>query len=169
MKRLNLGCGTEIIKDCINCDIIKLKGVNKVFDIDKTPYKFKSNTFDEVYALSVLEHLTNIVDVMNEIHRILKQNGKVIISIPHFTSHHNFRDPTHKHCFSFKCFNYFVREDLWYNNKKFSSIRTKLTFGKKYALWNYIIEPLANIFPDVYESTFLKVFPAEELKIVMVK
>ncbi len=48
--------------------------------------KFKKNTFDEIYALDVLEHVDNLNKVLNEITRVLKPGGKFIINIPYHKS-----------------------------------------------------------------------------------
>ncbi len=43
---------------------------------------FKSNSFDAVFALEVLEHVFKPQDVFKEIKRVLKKNGYVIILVP---------------------------------------------------------------------------------------
>src|SRR5579871_6519508 len=44
--------------------------------------KFKKNSFDEIYAIDVLEHVDNLDAVINEIYRILKNNGTLKIIVP---------------------------------------------------------------------------------------
>ena len=43
MKKLNLGCGTDIKKGYINLDVAKLDGVDVVHDINRLPLPFKEN------------------------------------------------------------------------------------------------------------------------------
>lgn len=43
---------------------------------------FETSQFDAVYCLEVLEHTQNPVAVLGEIHRVLKENGVVIILVP---------------------------------------------------------------------------------------
>ena len=57
MRRLNLGCGRKIFKNSVNLDRVKLDGVDVVHDLNKFPYPFKDESFDEIKALAVLEHL----------------------------------------------------------------------------------------------------------------
>jgi predicted SAM-dependent methyltransferase len=56
MKKLNLGCGKEILEGYTNLDAIKLEGTDVVYDLNKFPYPFADNYFDEILAKSVLEH-----------------------------------------------------------------------------------------------------------------
>ena len=43
---------------------------------------FPDNTFDYVTLLAVLEHLTFPADILSESHRVLKPNGRVVITTP---------------------------------------------------------------------------------------
>ncbi|NUM79926.1 methyltransferase domain-containing protein, partial [bacterium] len=75
--RLNLGCGTDIIPGFINLDIVKLDGVDVVHDLSKYPYPFEENTFDEIVAIDVIEHLPSTVQVIEELYRISSPNAKI--------------------------------------------------------------------------------------------
>ena len=170
--KLNMGCGKDIKKGFVNIDSVKLPGVDKVVDLNKFPYPFESNSFDTILCYNVLEHLGDLTRVMKECYRILKPKGTLLIKVPHFTYSGAFTDPTHKHFFSFNTFDYFVKGESdfnYYFDFNFSKINKKISFGKKFAVWNWIIEPLANIFPSIYENTPIRIFPAEELQIVIIK
>ena len=108
MKKLNLGCGTDIRKGWINLDIAKIPGVDIVYDINKLPIPFKNEVFDYILCNDVLEHV-EYVPLMKELHRILKEYGIIEIKVPHFSSRNNFVDPTHKKFFSFQTFEFFVK------------------------------------------------------------
>ncbi|MBI2045157.1 class I SAM-dependent methyltransferase [Candidatus Pacearchaeota archaeon] len=109
-KILNIGCGDKPIKGAINLDWIKQKGVDVVHNIEKTPWPFKKNEFDEVYAYNILEHVDNFMPIMEEIHRILKPNGLLIVSGPYYMHKDTFTDPTHRRGFTTKSFQYFEKE-----------------------------------------------------------
>ncbi len=82
-KMLNLGCGKDIKKGYLNLDYIKHSGVDLVHDLNKTPYPFNDDEFDVIQAIHILEHLESPKKVVEEMHRITKHNGKVIITVPH--------------------------------------------------------------------------------------
>lgn len=48
--------------------------------------KFKSNSFDIIYALEVFEHIDNLNKAVSEIKRVLRKNGRLIVSIPYYRS-----------------------------------------------------------------------------------
>ncbi len=171
MKKLNIGCGNDVKEGYINLDNKKLKGIDVVHDLNKTPYPFSSGTFDEIYASHVLEHLEDLSKVMKELHRIIKKGGCLIIRVPHFTNSGAFADPTHRHFFGFRTFDYFLEDSemSYYFDFHFERIKKKLIFGKRFSIWNWILEPLFNLFPAVYEDSFLRVFPALEIKAILYK
>ena len=43
---------------------------------------FDNNSFDVVTMIAVLEHLEHPIEIMNEISRVLKPNGALIITVP---------------------------------------------------------------------------------------
>jgi predicted SAM-dependent methyltransferase len=171
MKKLNLGCGKDVKKGYINLDYKKLTGVDVSHDINKTPYPFKNDEFDEIYASHVLEHVDNLEKVMKELHRIIKKGGFLHIRVPHFTNSGAFADPTHKHFFAYRTFDYFMNNlnENWYFDFQFSKLEKNIVFGKKFAFWNWILEPIFNLVPIIYEDTFLRVFPAQELVVKIYK
>ena len=169
--KLNVGCGTDLRKGYLNLDVVPLKGVDVVHDINKK-FPFPSSHFDEVMANHVVEHIPNLTKLMREFHRILKPGGRLLIETPHFTYSNAYVDPTHVHFFSFNTFKYFVKgnDHNYYYDFFFSRIKTRLSFNKKYLLlYNYFMELFANLFPRVYEQTPLRLFPAENLHVLLIK
>lgn len=97
--KLDLGCGpNKKAPDFIGCDIIKFKGVDKVFDISKGKWPFKDGTVDEAHASHFLEHLTaeQRIHFANELFRVLKKGAKAEIITPHWNSNRAYGDPTHQ-------------------------------------------------------------------------
>jgi SAM-dependent methyltransferase len=105
---------------------------------------------------------------MKEIHRILQPGGRAIISVPHFTWQLAYADPTHRHFFAYPTFFYYAR-DCGYFDFRFSSCSVRLVFGKRVSLWNYLLEPIANWFPTLYEQSPLRVFPALSIEATLRK
>jgi len=97
--KLNLGAGKRIDKDAINHDIWKhSKYIECVYDLNIAPWAiWKDNQFQEITAISVLEHLKlTLVESANELHRIVKPSGVVRIKYPTKTSETIHDDPTHR-------------------------------------------------------------------------
>src|SRR3989344_5522001 len=105
-KVLDLGCGTgELIIErvsavnkpeiyAVDIDRIHFKEIKKlgikviITDLEKgLPYK--NNYFDIISANQIIEHLVNVDYFMEEIHRVLKPNGYVILSTENLSSWHN--------------------------------------------------------------------------------
>lgn len=67
VQKLNLGCGPDIKKGYINLDINYYPGVNIIYDIRNFPWPFPDNSFNEVYASHILEHVEDLKKTMEEI------------------------------------------------------------------------------------------------------
>jgi len=169
MKRLNLGSGGEPLSGFLNVDISpNSPNVDIVHDLDKTPWPFEDNSADEIVMSHCLEHLKDQNLAMKEIHRILKPGGVTIITVPHFTWQYAYADPTHKHFFAYPTFFYYAGRGGYFDFE-FSSSSVKIEFGKRLSIWNYILEPIANTFPTVYEQSPLRVFPALSIRATLIK
>lgn len=166
MKRLNIGCAGDIRKDYINLDFVMQEGVDVVHDLNKFPWPFKKNTFDEVYASHVLEHVDDLIKVMEEIHRVCKSGARIVIRGPHFSCGVSYRDPTHKRFFSYFTFEYFCKIDDYYGRKEqglFKIRKRKLNFTRlTFTPLNKIFNPLINANPSIYERFFCWMLPCSE-------
>jgi len=176
MKRLNLGCGSDIKVDCINLDRNEGKGIDVVWDLDKFPYPFSNESIDRIFAFHILEHVENYEMTLKEINRIMKPGGALYIRVPHFSAPIA-NSEFHKRFFCFT--NAFTHKRLkkdatdkdLQNYFGFELIHKELRFDKRFMPWNWLVEPIVKaITPQVYEATFLKsLFPALELYVVMIK
>jgi len=104
-KKLNIGCG-EFKKDgYINVDYYSVSEPDVKHDLNKFPYPFKDNEFELIEAEHILEHLDDPFRVMKELHRISKNNGLIIIKVPHFSR--GFTHPEHRRGFDVSFPHYF--------------------------------------------------------------
>jgi SAM-dependent methyltransferase len=168
---LDLGCGNRKIPGAIGIDKNPRSQADIIHDLDTFPYPFENDFFDEIYGIDVLEHVLDVIRTMEEIHRIGKPGGRVMLSVPHFTSIQAYGDPTHRHFFTSQSLDYFCGgfpEYEFYSQARFKKIKVRLNFWKIHR-WNGI-SFLANRFPLHYEKLFGFIFPAMnlqfELKIV---
>jgi SAM-dependent methyltransferase len=106
-QKLHIGAGNEILEGWVNHDVAALPGIDVVHDLEVFPWAFEDNQFSEVRMINVLEHLSNMVKSMEEIHRITAPGAKVTIRVPYWNSRDMATDPTHKVFFSEYSFDYF--------------------------------------------------------------
>lgn len=170
--RLNVGCGTDIREGYINLDTFKFKGVDVIHDINRLPWPFVENSFSIVLMSHVLEHVNEPVEVMEEIWRVSKAGAIVEIGVPYFSGLNAVADPTHKHFFAAKTFDFFERGKLGRGNYfeesrkvNFRIIEKKIIFSKNKIL--KIFNPLFNISQIFYERFFAYIIPAQILEVKM--
>ena len=115
MKKLNFGCGADIKKGYINLDKSKIEGVDIVHNLDKYPWPFPSNYFDEVYGRDAIEHLRDLFVAMQEIHRISKHGAVVRIIVPYWHSSGAFY-PNHYYFFNVDSMKFFTETGRKYDS-----------------------------------------------------
>lgn len=83
-KRFDKYTGIDISSERLKNAREKITGMQNiqlmVCDAEKTP--FKNESFDAIFAADVLEHIKNLDAAIDEIYRIIKNDGELIISIP---------------------------------------------------------------------------------------
>lgn len=92
---LNLGSGKRPIDGAMNLDFNPDNpGVTHSWDIE-AGLAFPDNTFDEVIAFHIIEHIHNLSKLLSEIHRVCKHGARIKIEAPHCTNPTFYDDPTH--------------------------------------------------------------------------
>lgn len=110
VKRLNLGCGQDYREGWDNWDVSPHVKTDKQLDIGLGLFPANSEVYDEIYCSGVLEQLlTNqeLLNVMNECHRILKNNGSMTVIVPNAKTAMAFKDPHDVRQFTEATFRYF--------------------------------------------------------------
>ena len=97
-------------KDYINLDSCEAVRPDVIWDLNRFPYPFEDNTFDEILAYSILEHLDDLVKVMEELHRIAKPRATLDVRVPYWDGYGFASDPTHKRMFTEHTFAFFTGE-----------------------------------------------------------
>lgn len=111
-KTLDLGCGNYPknpfgADEIFGVDIVDLGNPNiKVADLTIEPIPFEDDSFDFVSGFDFLEHIPRIlyiegtrtqpfIDLMSEVHRVLKPNGRAMFATPAYPHPETFQDPQH--------------------------------------------------------------------------
>jgi SAM-dependent methyltransferase len=86
-KLLDIGCGNKPYLDLFNCDTYTGLELNKSYqeaDIyyDGGELPFLKNEFDNIVSFQALYQVENLDLTFYEINRILKANGKILITVP---------------------------------------------------------------------------------------
>lgn len=104
---IDIGSGThKQISWATGVDKYPLPGVDILTDIE-AGLPFADDEMDHVYAVHFLEHVHDLVSVMNDIHRCLKPGGVLHIMVPNCESANAIADPTHVRLFNRRTFKYF--------------------------------------------------------------
>jgi SAM-dependent methyltransferase len=159
-KILHLGAGLKYNPAAVNVDLVEDTNPDVVHDLDQTPWPFPEDRFEEVWAYDVLEHLDDLVAVMEEIHRVCRSGAIVRVTVPHFSCVNAFTDITHRRFFSSASFNYFTGENefSFYSRCRFRRLQSQIVFFP--TLLNKIVWRLARRFPEAYERRYAWIFPA---------
>jgi SAM-dependent methyltransferase len=157
---LNLGCGQKRLDGAINLDRVAWVKPDVVHDLDQFPWPFEDNQFNDVRANDVIEHCSDVIATMEEIHRVSRSGAIVRITTPHFSSANSFTDPTHRYHFSYFSFHYFTSEHDFdfYSAKRYRRRQAQIIFHP--TMVNKLIWRLANRYPQAYERRWAWLFPA---------
>lgn len=150
-KVLHIGCGESKLPGALGMDILKLDGVDVVHNLDKTPWPIPDNDVDLIFAHSVVEHLSDIVAFIEESHRVLKPGGRLVVAVPYFRSVDSYTDVTHKHFFTSKSFDYFLK-----NSGQLSGYSYTDKLFKKIGFWYGWPHESRNVFVRFFKDFIYK-------------
>jgi len=135
---LDVGCGLNKHRGSIGVDRNLNTNADVIADLDRFPFPFRDNSFREIRAIHVIEHVADVIRTMEEFHRLLVPGGHAVIVTPHYTDFSSFCDPTHRwHLNSFSL-RYFGDQNGgfgYYSSARFLEISTRI---KLLAFWRYL-------------------------------
>jgi SAM-dependent methyltransferase len=105
MLKINLGSGFRKLEGYINIDKSEKAYADYILDLEKGLLPLSDNSAEEILATHILEHIQNIIPLMNECFRVLKDGGRMIIEVPQ--NEGTWADPTHVRAFSKLSFRYY--------------------------------------------------------------
>ena len=129
--KIHLGCGKNYRDGWCNVDCVKTVRADVYHDLEQRPWPFQDSSVEYIEMYAVLEHLTDTLATLGEIHRILQPGGLMHIHVPYACSVWAFQDPTHRRYFTERTLDY-VKEGFDYNfytGIRFNIIKAELTTG----------------------------------------
>ena len=174
-KILDIGCGKNKVYGSIGMDFNASIGADVVHDLNKFPYPFQANEFDEVYINSTLFLLDNPVHVMEEVFRICKVGARVVVVQPYFRSVWNYADPWIKNFGTVHSFAFYDPDDAICQRYEYTKARfstKKIVFDahlEKPRLIRRLIIWLANRYPRQYELYLSHLFPLDMITFYLQK
>jgi SAM-dependent methyltransferase len=145
LRTLDVGCGLRKYPGAIGVDRNRASRADVLADLDRFPYPFRDNAFDEVRAVHVIEHVADVVRSIEEFHRLLKPGGRLYVVTPHYSDFSSFCDPTHRwHLTSFS-FRYFGPDHGGFGYYSPARLREISVRVRLLAFWRYLgLELLVN-------------------------
>ncbi len=174
--KINLGSGGGKKEGFYGLDMANIdNNVDIVADLNRTLELLPDNSVSEIYSCHVLEHINNFIGLMEELHRILRPNGKMEIKVPHFSNPYYYSDPTHVRFFGAYTMYYFVplenqpefrKVPAFYSKCRFKiqsvtitllnhSLIDRIVFPR---LYNFINKNIKR--QDFFERRLCRIFPA---------
>jgi len=168
-KEIKEGLGIDISKSIIKENNSKNSIENISFKFyDKNKFNLKQK-FDKVLLLDVLEHSFYPNNLIKEIHKVIKRNGKLIIQVPftgwlselmfgaYHQGHLRYYDP--KYLFNYlKKSGFEIKKIKVYNSVPYSSFFLKFKF-----IWK-IQDLLVNLIPSRFYPYFGEILIIAEIK-----
>ena len=164
--KLNLGSGINYKEGYVNLDWIKAHKPDIIWDINEKPFPFEDNVFDEVFCSHILEHFDDVVGILQELWRITKKGGRIIIGVPHFASYEAASDLTHRKLFGMNSFYCYEMKDFgyYYGGKMRFRVVEKVYQYSPNKWYMRPFEFIANINYKFTELWLHKIIPMEAIK-----
>jgi SAM-dependent methyltransferase len=171
-KILELGCGNSKHKfvnaEVIGLDFYDVREADIKWDLESGKLPFKDNEFDGIIAEHTLEHIKNLLPLINEMWRVVKPNGIIKIECPYFASSLAHSSMDHVRFFSYTSFFPYRKEDPYHYFWKpiTFEVKARYDFSQRYGLKTIgkIIDFFTNMFPRVYQRLWCFILPTEVIK-----
>lgn len=162
---LDVGCGRNKFPGAEGIDFAENSVADVRHNLNDFPYPLPDSRYEVILLRNLIEHLQDIVRLMEEVHRVGKPQSDVIITTPHFSSLYSYQDPTHIRHLALDSMEYFVedtRHSNFYSNRRFRIVSRGLDFGRSFP-FSSIARALFALSAHKYEKHFAFVFPANSL------
>ncbi|HIH44335.1 MAG TPA: class I SAM-dependent methyltransferase [Candidatus Methanoperedenaceae archaeon] len=162
---LDLGCGTNKHRDSTGIDRVRVKSVDIVADLDRG-IPVRDSSVDGIIASHFLEHTDDFLSMVEEMHRVSRNGAILKIRVPYFMCFDAYTDPTHRHFFTERAFDYFADEIYYnyYSKARFKILRKELVLNpnlRNRILSTFIPKKYLKAIFDVYNEV---VFELQAIK-----
>jgi len=165
-----LGCGAKKTNpQAIGIDILDYPQVDIVGDIFEVLAACPAHSVDAIFSSHFFEHIERVDLLLEVIARVLKDDGKLEIIVPHFSNPYFYSDYSHKTMFGLYSFSYFAKDGFLkrkvpnYNKElRFKLERVDLFFkSPKPFYFRYALKKVIQLFVNL--TSFTKEFYEENL------
>lgn len=143
MKILNVGAATGATSEMLSkfgevtsleydefcCKFLKEKTGIEAINASLTDLPFEDDSYDIICAFDVIEHIEDDIKAIEEIHRVLKPNGKYFLTVPAFQSLWSNHDVINHH---------FRRYRKNQFNKLIVNNKLKINYSTYFNFWLFI-------------------------------
>ena len=178
---VELGCGNKKKPGRIGVDRVDLPEVDIVADLEAGLPFLPDRCVDEIRCRSVLEHIEDFQHVFREMVRVLKDDGRAFIFVPHFSNPYYYSDYTHRRPFGLYTFYYFVDAErqptrkvpTFYTDIRIQIVSLKLKFRSPFRIIHVmrkLFGSIVNLHPylqELYEGTLSCLVPCDGIEIVL--
>jgi hypothetical protein len=175
---LELGCGKrKKYNDSIGIDIITYESVDIIGDVFDVLASISDSTVNKITSSHFFEHINDVGLLMSEIERILKSDGILDVTVPHFSNSYFYSDVTHKTFFGLYSFCYFSENSYFkrltpnYIKPQFKLISVNIIFKSSPPFYfRHIIRKFfglifnsCNYLKEYYEENICKIISCYEI------
>jgi SAM-dependent methyltransferase len=136
---LDVGCGINKRPGAVGVDSNRDTAADVIADINQGRLPFRDATFEKIWLVHVIEHVADVIATIEELHRVARPGGAIVIETPHYTDFSSFCDPTHRwHLNSFS-FRYFTEEGgfSYYSRRRLRQRRLQVKLLKLWKLLGF--------------------------------
>jgi len=182
LLRLDIGCGPAPTPGFLGVDQVELPGVAIVADLNRGLPELPDNSVGEIVTNHCLEHVSEFIGLMRELHRVTAPGGRITITVPHYSNPFGYSDPTHVRFFGLYSMSYFVPSERQTQRRKVPSFYVDFNFDiasvqirfYRDTLVDKLVAPLLERFLDrsperihFYERRIAPFFHARQITWVM--
>lgn len=168
----------------IGIDILDSPAVDVIGDALTVLRTLPERSISSIYSEHAFEHMPNVTDLIAEAERVLMDDGKMVVVVPHFSNPFFYSDPTHLNFFGLYTFSYYCEDRLFkrkvpryvaHPNLELASVRLVFkTFPPRYLtyLWRKVLQLIFNSsywMREVYEDSFSRFISCYEIEYIIRK